>query len=305
MKRISSSVVIFVLSICSTNTFSAETYAKLEMGPQFPASVYPEYYNNSQSKDRYSSPTSTIDASTLTIRRGNIDPKVALGLDYLTGNNRAPNEREAFRLFQLAEKEGSEEASVYLASMYYYGQGTSKNYEEAFQRLKRTAASGNSLAQYNLHIMYDVGYGVLVDKEQALHWLTKSAENGFVRAQTKLGMLYKTGGRLVHRDLKEAVAWLHRAADNGDKEGQFQLAKIYAMGIGARKNHFISYIWFNIAGENCDPGIQLQQCMAYTRSIETMLSPKEISKAKRLIRDKKNMLAQKSNNLTFEKVIIH
>lgn len=301
MKRSNSLAILFVLSLSSTNAFSAETYASLQMGPKFPSSLYPEYSEQSQ----LSKQNGPLAGDLLSAHNGNTNAQVALGLEYLTGFKRNVNEQEAFRWFEIAEQEGSEEASVYLASMYFYGKGTRKNYEEAFKRLKRTAEAGIGLAQYNLHIMYDVGYGVLVDKEKALYWLKKSAENGFSRAQTELGMLYKTGGRLISRNLKKAVAWLHRAADNGDKEGQFQLAKIYAMGIGARKNNFISYVWFNIAGENCAPGIQLQQCMTYTRSIETMLSPAEVSKAKRLIHNKKKLLAQKTNNLAYEKVIIH
>lgn len=305
MKRNRTLIVVLALStIISTETFAESTYVKLEMGPQFPPSLYPEYNKVPKPNTRHAS-LSRRDSDVVSARRGNIDAQVALGLAYLTGDKRSINEPEAFRWFKLAEKEGSDEASVYLASMYYYGQGTRKNYEEAFKRFNKAANAGNGLAQFNLHVMYDVGYGVLVDKEKALYWLEKSAESGFTKAQSKLGMLYKTGGGLVKRDLSKAIEWLHRAADNGDKEGQFQLAKIYAMGIGARKNNFISYVWFNIAGENCEPGIQMQQCMDYTRSIATTLSAAEIYKANRLVHSKKKKLARKTNSPTIEKVIIH
>ena len=304
MKRSNILLAVLALSIISSKTFAENTYAKLEMGPQFPTSLYPEY-NKAPKSNTPRESRSNSDSTVISAQKGNIDAQVALGLAYLTGDGRSINEPEAFRWFKLAEKDGSEEASVYLASMYYYGQGTKRNYEEAFKRFNRAAESGNGLAQFNLHTMYDVGYGVLVDKEKALYWLKKSAESGFTRAQSKLGMLYKTGGGLVNRNLQKAIEWLHRAADNGDKEGQFQLAKIYAMGIGARKNNFISYVWFNIAGENCEPGVQLQQCMDYTRSIATTLTAAEIHKANRLIHSKKKLLAQKANSPTFEKVIIH
>lgn len=304
MKRSNILAILIVLSVSSTNSYSASTYAKLEMGPQFPPSLYPEYNKAPNVRHQPEIVTRTNSKYQSAIK-GDINAQVALGLDYLTGNQKAINEQEAFRWFSLAEKDGSEEASVYLASMYYHGQGTRKNYDEAFKRFKKAAESGNELAQYNLHIMYDVGYGVLVDKEKALYWLENSANAGFVKAQTKLGMLYKTGGSLVQRNLEKAITWLHRAANNGDKEGQFQLAKIYAMGIGAKKNNFISYVWFNIAGENCDPGIQMQQCMDYTRSIATTLSAADISKARKLIQNKKKILAQKPYSPTIEKVIIH
>ena len=187
--------------------------------------------------------------------------------------------------------------------MYYYGEGTKQNYEKAFKRFSRAAEEGNSLAQFNLHVMYDVGYGTLVDKEKALYWLQKSAEGGFTKAQTKLGMLYKTGG-LLERDLQKSIEWLHRAANAGDKEGQIQLAKIYAMGIGARQNYLVSYIWFNIAGDKCEPGIERQQCLSYTNSIASALSPRDREKARKLAIQKRNTIAQNVNTPTIEKVII-
>ena len=277
--------------------FNVTVQARMEMGPQFPASIYPEYSKQQEANSQ----NSNLSAA----RAGNLESQIELALDYLTGNNRPLNEALAFKWLEIAEQGGNEEASVYLASMYYYGKGTKQNYDEAFKRYSKAAESGNTLAQFNLHTMYDVGYGVLVNKEKALHWLRKSAKGGFTKAQTKLGMLYKTGSHSIgERNLKKAIEWLHRAANNGDKEGQIQLAKIYAMGIGASKNNLISYIWFNIAGEKCSPGIQRQQCQDYTRSIASRLSAAEIQKANRIIKQKKQTIAQNSNSPTIEKVII-
>jgi TPR repeat protein len=286
-----------------TVLFHITAQARLEMGPQFPPSVYPEY-NKQNKASNPKSQTAYEKEKRSAARRDNLNSQIAVALDYLTGNNRPVNEAQAFKWLKLAEQSGNLQASVYLAAMYYFGKGTKQNYDEAFKRFSQAAEDGNTLAQFNLHIMYDVGYGVLVNKPKALFWLRKSAEGGFTKAQTKLGMMYKTGGISVQRDLKKALTWLHRAAENGDKEGQIQLAKIYAMGIGARKNNLVSYIWFNIAGEKCSPGIERQQCLDYTRSIESTLSSTELVKARKIIQQKKQKIAQNSNSPTFEKVII-
>jgi len=297
MKKYKVLITIFPVIMLSTSV-----QARMDMGPQFPPSVYPEYYKN-QSVGEQHNPDASQDNQLSSARLGDADSQITVALEYLTGHNRPQSYEQAFKWLKLAEQNGSEEAPVYLASMYYFGEGVQQNYHEAFQRFSKAANAGNSLAQFNLHIMYDVGYGVLVDKKEALYWLRKSAEAGFAKAQTKLGMLYKSGG-LLQRNLKKSIEWLHRAANAGDAEAQIQLAKNYAMGIGARQNYLVSYIWFNIAGEHCEPGIERQQCIDYTHSIASILSPTEMEKAKRLVTLKKQDLAEKSNSLTVEKVII-
>ena len=286
-------LIIFILFIFSCG----DAFAEYELGPQFSPSIYPEL-----SKSQNSSQKST---RTPAKKNNKAQSEIATALRYLDGDNRAVDEPKAFRLLTLAEQNGNTEASVYLASMYYYGRGTKQNYDEALVRFRKAALAGNTLAQFNLHVMYDVGYGVLVNKQRAFVWLLKAAEGGFTKAQTKLGKLYKTGSPVVMRDLKKSIEWFHRAAENGDKEGQFQLAKNYAMGIGTERNDFVSFVWFNIAIDQCETVIkEQQQCIDYTTSIGSTLSAIELRKANRLINTKRNNIAKNSNNLTVEKVIV-
>ena len=72
------------------------------------------------------------------------------------------------------------------------------------------------------------------------------------------------------------------------------------MGLGVRKDYLQSYVWFQLALDDCDHGAQKQQCKDYVASVASALTPDQMKEAQRIINYKKQDIALAARDLTLE-----
>ena len=171
-------------------------------------------------------------------------------------------------------------------AMYRTGQGVPVNNVTAKQWFAKAAEQGNKDAEAALRQMFDVGEGT---PEEAFAWNKRMAELGHARSQYALGQMYESG-RGVKQDLAAAAAWFRKAADQGVVEAQAKLAGLYREGRGVPQDFIEAYKWYLLAstGTPTDGAAGLDQvAMAKVelRRITTLVSPTQISEAKRRARE--------------------
>ena len=127
--------------------------------------------------------------------------------------------------------------------------------------------------------MYAVGRGVIRDYVQAMHWYIKAAEAGDTGAQTALGLMYAHGKGVVQND-QQAVRWYQKSAEFDDKGAQYNLASMYYFGKGVSQDYVLAYMWASLAASKGG-----EDEVKKRDAIATFMSPHQITKAKKLIRD--------------------
>ena len=75
--------------------------------------------------------------------------------------------------------------------MYFEGQGVPQDDKEAFKWYRLAAKQGQVEAQYNLGAMYFKGQGVPQDYKEALKWYRLAAAQGYAKAQYNLGLVFR------------------------------------------------------------------------------------------------------------------
>lgn len=106
---------------------------------------------------------------------------------------------------------------VALAIEYYTGEGRTVDYTKAANLFRQAANHGSSEAQFALGCMYQNGHGVTQNFMEAADWYSKSAQADNPNAQFLLGLSYKEGSG-VPRDPMESYKWIYLAAEAGNTQ---------------------------------------------------------------------------------------
>ena len=193
---------------------------------------------------------------------------------------------EALKWYREAAVAGNAEAQFALGDMYRQGQGVDKDMAMAKKWLMRAAEQGNGEAESAVWQLFDARE---FTPEEAFEWNTKLAGKSNARAQRTLANMYATG-KGVRQDYKAAALWYRRAADQGDIEAQFNLALLYKLGSGVQQDYGEAYKWFWL----CSLGTPTQgtadldvvtQAKAELKRINTLVSPVQVSEAKKHARE--------------------
>jgi uncharacterized protein len=220
------------------------------------------------------------------------------------------SQKEALTWFGQAAQRGYAPAQVNLAVMYLNGWGTPVNYGLALRWLHAAADQRFARAYYNLGILYLEGTGVRQDYREALRWFQKGAEAGDSSAQTNLGYMYDQGLGCP-RDIAAAANWYRKAAEAGNPLGENNLADLYLRGQGLPQDNAAAFRWFQKAAAQGHSGARIKLGYMYAegqgtekdpeaayawitaaslaqdprgsdllRSLETVLSPQQIARAR-------------------------
>jgi TPR repeat protein len=100
-------------------------------------------------------------------------------------NEKYKNDKESFRLFELAAKDGHKFAQCNLANMYRKGIGIGVDFKKAVYWYKKAADQNNLKAKYNLSMMY-INYGNDNNKKKGKNMLEELADQNYGKAIEKL-----------------------------------------------------------------------------------------------------------------------
>jgi TPR repeat protein len=167
--------------------------------------------------------------------QGNVDACVNLGGMYARGlGGLVQDDREAVRLYRLAADQGNALGQANLGFMYAQGRGgLAQEYREAVRLYRLAADQGNAHGQSNLGFMYSQGRGGLTkDDREAVRLYGLAAEQGDAPGQSNLGFMYARGLGGLAQDDREAVHLYRLAADQGNAPAQSNLGGMYARGLG-------------------------------------------------------------------------
>jgi TPR repeat protein len=149
-------------------------------------------------------------------------------------------------------------------------------------RLRAQAEAGDPKAQTALGAAYLYGRGVTQNDVEAVKWLRKAAEQAQPLAQFDMGEIYRTGRGGVTPNDAEAVKWWQKSAEQGNAFAQGNLAHAYYTGFGGiEKNNVKAYMWNSLA-EHQTHTADVDKRRA---ELESIMSPAEISEAKRLAQE--------------------
>lgn len=137
---------------------------------------------------------------------------LVLGPAYAMGAGVKANDKEAFKWYQAAIKQGE------------------------FEAVRRIAAKGEKLACYQVAQCYDKGEGVAKDEEQAFIWYQKAADLGYTPALTQLAICYAEGAGVEPDEQNEQKAFTlcQGAAEKQDPYAQYVLSQFYLTGVGVK-----------------------------------------------------------------------
>ena len=143
-------------------------------------------------------------------------------------------------------------------------------------------------AEFNLGRCLHEGIGVKLDKAEALKWTEKAAKQGIVEAQMMVGINYWLGID-VKMDEAKGVKWFQKAAEQGEPGAFYYLGGAYYHGKGVKQDLVQSYKWGTLFMETDHSVITNLDVLENTRGtladLETKLTPKQLSKAKRLVKE--------------------
>ena len=118
--------------------------------------------------------------------------------------------------------------------------------------------------------------------------LLLAAEAGDASSQCNLGILFANGlddnGYTVDGNRSHAVRWLLAAAEQGLPRAQLKLAEVYAEAPGTSSSHAAACGWFLLAARGLH-GVHLHQARSGYERLAGHLTPGQIARAKRFVRD--------------------
>jgi S1-C subfamily serine protease len=206
----------------------------------------------------------------------NFDP-AALGLEEPIDESTAQ-----FLTVKAKAEKGDVEAQFDLGMCFEHGQGATRNPPEAAKWFRKAAEHGNASAQYELATMYYSGKGVAQDYAEAAKWSRKAAEQGHPTAQLYLGTMYDSG-KGVAQDSTEAAKWSRKAAEQGYAVAQLYLGELYTNGNGVPKDYVEAYKWIDLcAAQDVRFSPNPTYCKRFLSSLESMMTPEQVAKAKQL-----------------------
>ncbi|OHT09194.1 hypothetical protein TRFO_22026 [Tritrichomonas foetus] len=129
-------------------------------------------------------------------------------------NNNIPNNKEAFKMFEIAANQNHIESCYQLGKYYYQSYGEGKR--DSFQYFKFGALHNHKKSMYYLAKCYLQSIGCKGNIEKGINYLITSSSLNYPKAQSELGvMLFQ--GELVEQDLDLATFLLSQAGIFYDK----------------------------------------------------------------------------------------
>jgi TPR repeat protein len=110
-----------------------------------------------------------------------------------------------------------------------------------------------------------------------------AARNGEARAQYSLGLLYLRG-QGVGQDYSAAMRWLRKAAGQGDGEARMVLGDLHMRDLPSIRDYVKSYMWLTLALAQVR-GQKRQITFKMRAVVAAKMTPAEIARAKRMVRD--------------------
>ena len=118
--------------------------------------------------------------------------------------------------------------------------------------------------------------------------LLLAAEAGDASSQCNLGILFANGlddnGYAIDGNQPHAVRWLLAAAEQGLPRAQLKLAEVYAEAPDTSSSQAAACGWFLLAARGLH-GAHLHQARSGYERLAPHLTPGEIARAKRFVRD--------------------
>jgi len=128
----------------------------------------------------------------------------------------------AYALLRQEADRGNSDAEVNLGYLYARGQGVAPNQAEAFHLYDLSAQQGNGEGMNALGYKYQFGTGIKPDIPQAIRWYCAALHRGNPRAMNNLALMLDTG-KDVPRDLAAARDLWQQSIDHGDVNGMYNL----------------------------------------------------------------------------------
>ena len=125
------------------------------------------------------------------------------------------NDKEAFRLNQIAAQEGMHDAVLAMGWFYLNGVGIDADIAEAIRWYRRSARQGDKRAMFSLGQIAYFGR----DYSEALLWFKRAADKGHHRSDFWIGKLYWRG-QGIPLDQQQAKQYFARAASKKLPEAQ-------------------------------------------------------------------------------------
>jgi len=176
---------------------------------------------------------------------------------------------------------GLSAADRFVDAIEVFAQG---DYPAALQQLNTLAEKGDVRALCWLGFMYQKGEGIKKNFAEAAKWYRKAAELGCERAAHKLGHMYEIGEG-VPLDIAEAAKWYRVAAEQGNASAQEDLGGMCARGAGVPRDYVEAYMWLDLAATRFSGPATGEEAAKKRDSIASMMSPAELAKAQRRVRE--------------------
>lgn len=154
----------------------------------------------------------------------------ALFIQYLTGKNCEPNERDAYYWGGCYVYEASPDEPQYPPVAYHVGIACMNGVEmkrstlQGLELVYKAARLGYAEAQAAIGFFLLEESSCLYDPEQAFMWFEKAVQSNLSDAQRGLGLCYLLGEG-VEQNLQEAKRWFRLAAEQGDEKAVLALKK--------------------------------------------------------------------------------
>lgn len=181
-------------------------------------------------------------------KNGSVRAKMMLGLFYNLGRGVGRSEKEAVSWYEKAAKLGDQDAIYNLALLYLQGKGIDRNDEKAAKYFSLLANQGDTEAQNTYASLFLEGIGVPYSPKQAVFWFEKAASSN-AKAMFNLATLYRSGTGVSQND-QQALAWYTKAAELNFAPAQNAVGYMYAEGRGTSVDKYTAEIWFQKASDN-------------------------------------------------------
>ena len=158
-------------------------------------------------------------------------------------------------------------------------------YPQAYKLLLQLAEQGHAEAQFDIGYLYGFGLGVPKDRKKSLEWYRRSAKNGSPRGLAYLGSAYSMGMGDFSKDRAQAKKLFLLAAEQGHARAQSFLGGLYSSGNGIPKNKVQAYKWWALAEKHLSSSKHRKYAHEDLNRLKKEMTPEEISKAKKLVRE--------------------
>ncbi len=149
---------------------------------------------------------------------GDINAEMQLAFNYYIPDTYRPkvltgkDNKQAFKYFRQAAETGDALSQTYVGLFYDRGKEVDRDYKAALKWYQMAAAQGYPYAQDLIGRMYRDGHGVSQDYSLAADFFKKAALQ-YTSSNTHLARLYFTGGPEFPQDYEKAFFWLNLPAN--------------------------------------------------------------------------------------------